>query len=138
MYYLLFFLLLLHAKGNVIYYNYISSYYNHYYMFLSIDCLYQVLELTQKKPALIPTVDFFDVQVAYVKNSSTQTHTFIFITNNLNYYYISFYYIVLCFIYYLSICNSYYYILPLPQICPQQRILSCVLCNSIRWIAYMV
>ena len=101
-------------------------------MFLSIDCLYQVLELTQKKPALIPTVDFFDV--LYVQGA----HTFIFITNNLNYYYISFYYIVLCFIYYLSICNCYYYILPLPQICPQQRILSCVLCNSIRWIAYMV
>ena len=102
-------------------------------MFLSIDCLYQVLELTQKKPALLPTVDFFDiwyVQVAYVKNSSTQTHTFIFITNNLNYYYISFYYIVLRFIYYLNICNSYHYILPLPQACPQQWILSCVLTKT--------
>ena len=67
-------------------------------MFLSIYCLYQVLELTQHKPALLSTVDFFDVlyvQVAYVKNSSTQTHTFIFITNNLNYYYISLYYIVI-------------------------------------------
>ena len=52
-------------------------------MFLSVDCLYQVLELTQKKPALLPTVDFFDgwyVEVAYVKNSSTQAHVFIFIT----------------------------------------------------------